>query len=56
MLEALRDSPASAVVILVSFFGMWTVLGLAGFHTYLICVEQTTNEDVSENRMEFCRK
>jgi hypothetical protein len=46
-LEALRESPLSAVVVLISFFGMWTVLGLAGFHTYLICVEQTTNEDVS---------
>jgi len=45
-LEALRDTPTSAVVILISFFGMWTVIGLAGFHTYLIAVEQTTNEDI----------
>ncbi|CAG7729658.1 unnamed protein product [Allacma fusca] len=45
-LDALRDSPTSAVVILISFFGMWTVIGLAGFHTYLIAVEQTTNEDI----------
>ena len=47
VLDALRDSPTSAIVILISFFGMWTVIGLAGFHTYLIAVEQTTNEDVS---------
>lgn len=45
-LEALRDSPSSAIVIVISFFGMWTVIGLTGFHTYLIAVEQTTNEDV----------
>ncbi|ODN03468.1 putative palmitoyltransferase ZDHHC14 [Orchesella cincta] len=45
-LDALRDSPSSAVVIVISFFGMWTVIGLTGFHTYLIAVEQTTNEDI----------
>jgi len=45
-LEALKESPTSAIVVVISFFGMWTVFGLAGFHTYLIAVEQTTNEDV----------
>jgi len=49
-LEALKESPTSAVVVVISFFGMWTVLGLSGFHTYLIAVEQTTNEDVSPVR------
>jgi len=53
LLDALRTTPTSAVVIVISFFGMWTVLGLAGFHTYLIAVEQTTNEDVTKKHFNF---
>lgn len=26
-LDALKESPTSAIVVVISFFGMWTVLG-----------------------------
>ena len=38
---------STIVEAIVAFMSVWSVIGLAGFHSYLVCCNVTTNEDVS---------
>jgi palmitoyltransferase ZDHHC9/14/18 len=45
--DAIRETPATMIEAIICFFSIWSVVGLWGYHTYLICRSVTTNEDVS---------
>lgn len=50
MLKVNSLTDDTVVVGIICFFAVWSLVGLAGFHTYLTSSEQTTNEDVSTRK------
>ena len=40
-------TPVTVIEAVICFFSVWSIVGLAGFHSYLVASELTTNEDVS---------
>ncbi|XP_077694259.1 palmitoyltransferase ZDHHC18 isoform X2 [Eretmochelys imbricata] len=42
----LKATPASVLELVICFFSVWSILGLSGFHTYLVASNLTTNEDI----------
>ena len=46
LISAMSETPASVIEALIAFFAVWSVLGLAGFHSYLVGTNQTTNEEI----------
>jgi palmitoyltransferase ZDHHC9/14/18 len=46
--EAIRDNWGTDVSLVISFLALLPVGGLAGYHLYLVAINQTTNEEVND--------
>ncbi|CDQ76586.1 unnamed protein product [Oncorhynchus mykiss] len=51
LIFALQESPArypftKTLCLVICFLSVWSILGLSGFHTYLVASNLTTNEDI----------
>ncbi|XP_065838109.1 palmitoyltransferase ZDHHC14-like [Oscarella lobularis] len=44
--KAIQSTPASILEAVVCFFSLWSVIGLACYHTKLVAFSLTTNEDI----------
>jgi hypothetical protein len=47
--DAIKDTPATIVEAIICFFSIWSILCLCGYHTYLISLEVSTNEDIKKS-------
>lgn len=46
--EAIRDNWGTDISLVISFLALLPVGGLAGYHLYLVAINQTTNEEVND--------